>query len=100
MKRSILLVVGMVLAGLINAAAFAACPSADLTGDCRVDLEDFTVISAGWLGEYDLDDVNSLADQWLDDGDEQFLAKEYRRILPLIKWLKKNGRFNHDDLVI
>jgi len=67
MKRSILFLVGVVLAGLINVTAFAACPSADLTGDCRVDLEDFAVISAGWLGEYDLSDVNSLADQWLDN---------------------------------
>ena len=53
---------------LINVTAFAGCPSADLTGDCRVDLEDFAVISADWLGEYDLNDVNSLANQWLDDG--------------------------------
>ncbi len=67
MRNTILLVVGVLLSSLINAGAFAACPSADLTGDCRVDLEDFAVIGADWLGEYDLNDVNSLANQWLDN---------------------------------
>jgi len=27
----------------------SACPSADITGDCFVDIEDFTVLSAQWL---------------------------------------------------
>ena len=45
--------------------AFAACPSADLTGDCFVDFEDFAVIGAQWLNLYDLNDVNTLAIQWL-----------------------------------
>ncbi len=37
MKRTILVVVIMISAGL----TFADCPSADLTGDCRVDFNDF-----------------------------------------------------------
>ncbi|MHC4624858.1 MAG: formylglycine-generating enzyme family protein, partial [Planctomycetota bacterium] len=45
--------------------AFAACPSADLSGDCFVDFEDFAVIGAQWLNGYDWNDVNKLANQWL-----------------------------------
>ncbi len=45
----------------------AGCPSADLTRDCKVNFEDFAVISADWLGEYDLNDLYTLASQWLDD---------------------------------
>ncbi len=48
MKRSFLLVVGVVLASLINTTTFAACPSADLTGDCKVNLKDFAVIGDSW----------------------------------------------------
>ncbi|MHC5124369.1 MAG: BspA family leucine-rich repeat surface protein, partial [Planctomycetota bacterium] len=28
-----------------------ACPSADLTGDCRVDMEDFAIMASQWLNE-------------------------------------------------
>ncbi|MHC4394375.1 MAG: formylglycine-generating enzyme family protein [Planctomycetota bacterium] len=45
--------------------ALAACPSADITGDCFVDFEDFTVIGAQWLNVYGWNDVNTLANQWL-----------------------------------
>jgi formylglycine-generating enzyme required for sulfatase activity len=45
--------------------ALADCPSADLTGDCFVDFEDFAVIGAQWLNGYDWNDVNTLANQWL-----------------------------------
>ncbi|MHC4617877.1 MAG: formylglycine-generating enzyme family protein, partial [Planctomycetota bacterium] len=45
--------------------AFAACPSADLSGDCFVDFEDFAVVGAQWLEGYDWNDVNTLANQWL-----------------------------------
>jgi len=51
---------------LINSPeARADCPSADLTGDCFVDFDDFAVIGAQWLNLYDWNDVNSLAIQWL-----------------------------------
>ena len=51
---------------LINSPeAFAACPSADLTGDCFVDFEDFAIIGNQWLNVYDWNDVNTLANQWL-----------------------------------
>ena len=51
---------------LINSPVILAdCPSADLTGDCFVDFEDFAVIGAQWLNGYDWNDVNTLANQWL-----------------------------------
>ena len=34
-----------------SSVVFAACPSADLTGDCRVDFEDFAVFVLEWLTE-------------------------------------------------
>jgi len=46
MKRRLILAAVIIFsAGL----AFAACPSADLTGDCFVDFNDFAVMSAQWL---------------------------------------------------
>ncbi len=47
---------------------YSGCPSADLTGDCRVDLGDFAVIGSDWLGRYDLNDLYMLANQWLNCG--------------------------------
>jgi formylglycine-generating enzyme required for sulfatase activity len=55
---------------LINSpVVLADCPSADLTGDCFVNFEDFAVIGAQWLNGYDWNDVNTLANQWLTIGD-------------------------------
>jgi formylglycine-generating enzyme required for sulfatase activity len=51
-----------------GSSAFADCPLADLTGDCFVDFEDFAVIGAQWLNEYDWNDLNTLANQWLTTG--------------------------------
>src|SRR4030042_7073999 len=37
---------------LINSPqALAACPSADLTGDCRVDFKDFAIMASQWLDD-------------------------------------------------
>jgi formylglycine-generating enzyme required for sulfatase activity len=58
---SILLIVFLFSGG----SALAACPSADLSGDCFVNFEDFAVIGAQWLNVYDWNDVNTLANQWL-----------------------------------
>ena len=63
-KRLFLLISSVVLV-LAVATTFADCPSADLTGDCFVDFEDFSVIGANWLNGYDYNDVNTLASQWL-----------------------------------
>jgi formylglycine-generating enzyme required for sulfatase activity len=63
MKRTILVVVIMFSAGF----CFAACPSADLTGDCRVDFNDFALMSAQWPTS-DYNDVAIMANQWLTEG--------------------------------
>ena len=47
---------------------FAACPSADLNGDCFVGLDDLLLLSSQWLDVYDLDDFAVMADQWLTTG--------------------------------
>ena len=36
---------------LIHSVSLAACPSADLTGDCRVDVADFAVMAENWMTE-------------------------------------------------
>jgi hypothetical protein len=45
--------------------AIADCPSADLTGDCFVNFEDFALMANQWLDVYDGYDLKSLANQWL-----------------------------------
>jgi hypothetical protein len=34
----------------------------------------------------------------LNSSEEEFLAWEYRKIIPIIEWLKKNGQFGQSDL--
>ena len=61
--------IALLLALLYPAAlAPAGCPSADVTADCEVDLEDLAIIGTEWLNEYDSNDVITLADQWLERG--------------------------------
>jgi len=50
-----LVIVSLVVFVFLGGRAFAECPSADISGDCRVDLEDFAI----------------MASQWLDDGREE-----------------------------
>ena len=45
--------------------AFCACPSADLTGDCFVDYEDFAQMGGQWLDGYDCNDLTEMTIQWL-----------------------------------
>jgi surface protein len=47
--------------------AMAACPSADFSGDCRVNDDDFAIMAAGWGTIYDADDLADMAFQWLQD---------------------------------
>ncbi|MHC4499498.1 MAG: formylglycine-generating enzyme family protein [Planctomycetota bacterium] len=42
-------VISLALFVFIGNTAFAGCPSADVTGDCFVDLEDFAVMAKQWL---------------------------------------------------
>lgn len=46
----------------------AACPSTDLSGDCFVNYQDFGLMSAQWLSEYDRNDLTELAVEWLTEG--------------------------------
>ena len=69
MKRSILFLVGVQLASLINVTTFAACPSMDFTGDCRVNFDDFAIMASGWLTTYDANDLADMASEWLDEGE-------------------------------
>ena len=45
------LIVGMALSVFLFSGGFvrAACPSADLNGDCFVDFKDFAVLTDQWL---------------------------------------------------
>ena len=47
--RKSLIFVSLVVFVLSGVPAFAACPSADLTGDCFVDFEDFVLMANQWL---------------------------------------------------
>ncbi|MHC5183400.1 MAG: BspA family leucine-rich repeat surface protein [Planctomycetota bacterium] len=57
-----------ILCLVVSSTVFAVCPSYDLTGDCRVDIEDFALLGAGWLITYDPNDLANMASEWLDDG--------------------------------
>jgi len=41
----------IVCLSLVSVPVFAACPPADLTGDCRVNLADFAVFASQWMTE-------------------------------------------------
>jgi len=45
------LVVGLFVAVSLLGVSFAECPSADISGNCFVDLEDFATLSAAWLSD-------------------------------------------------
>ncbi len=80
---AILLMVSAVL------PAMTACPTADITGDCRVDLEDLAILAGWWLddcdisndwcdqadlgpnGIVDLSDISILSSQWLLQGQKE-----------------------------
>ena len=69
MRKAGIVIFALACLCLINSTeALADCPSADLSGDCFVDFEDFAVIAAQWLNVYDWNDVNTLANQWLTGG--------------------------------
>ena len=46
-------------------SGLADCPSAELTGDCFVDFEDFAVMANQWLDPYDWENLALMANQWL-----------------------------------
>ncbi len=42
--------------------------AADLNNDCKVNIHDLAIISAGWSDVYDLNDLTILVDDWLRNG--------------------------------
>ena len=48
-KKKSLIIVSLIVFMLSCVPAFADCPSADLTGDCFVDFEDFALMANQWL---------------------------------------------------
>jgi formylglycine-generating enzyme required for sulfatase activity len=53
---------------LCSVPTFSACPSADLTGDCFVDMDDFSLLAGQWLTVYDSSDLAAMALEWLTAG--------------------------------
>jgi hypothetical protein len=60
MKPYITIIIAVLFAGWFGLSCFAACPSADLTGDCFVDFEDIDALAGDWLN-----DCNA-ANDWCD----------------------------------
>ena len=59
-KKIVILTAFLFSAGL----CLAVCPSADLTGDCFVDFNDFAILAANWPAT-DYNDLALLAAEWL-----------------------------------
>ncbi len=68
MKQTIILTAILTAVLCISGAVWAACPSADFSGDCRVNFDDFAIVASGWLTTYEPNDLNDMAYQWLDNG--------------------------------
>ena len=51
MKSYVMNFVVVLFVGCFGLSCFAACPSADLTGDCKVSFEDFAMFASQWLDE-------------------------------------------------
>ncbi len=63
--KGLFIFISFVVFTISGGFALADCPSADFSGDCFVDFEDFAAIGAQWLNGYDWNDVNTLSSQWL-----------------------------------
>jgi len=48
-RKTLSILISIVVIAVSVGLALAACPSADLTGDCFVDYEDFALMAAQWL---------------------------------------------------
>jgi hypothetical protein len=70
----------------IGNTAFAGCPSADLTGDCFVDLEDFAVMAKQWLtGEPNIpEDMRYIPDGGFEMGRHVVLYEHLRDNQPAV----------------
>jgi surface protein len=63
-----LLTISLAVLLLFAGIAPAACPSTDVTGDCKVNFDDFAMMASGWLITYNANDLTDMAFEWLDDG--------------------------------
>ena len=73
-KLATLCLVQGLFAIVASGVALGACPSGDLTGDCRVDPLDLAVLAENWLSETEADlDANG----WVDLGDFRILAESW-----------------------
>ena len=68
MKKTFVLTAILAVVLCLSATVLAACPSADFSGDCKVNLDDFALLASGWLTTYDADDLADMGFQWLDNG--------------------------------
>ena len=66
MKRVFVAILTAVLC--IGGTVLAVCPSADLSGDCVVDLNDFSLLANQWLSTYYPIELSTMASQWLTAG--------------------------------
>ena len=62
--KSLAILISFVVITISGDFASAACPSADITGDCFVDFEDFAIMAAQWPTT-DFNDLEVIANQWL-----------------------------------
>ncbi len=53
---------------LLSASVLAECPTADLSGDCKVGLADLAIMAGQWEGEPNMPLLYDMADQWLTEG--------------------------------
>jgi hypothetical protein len=68
MKSYITILVAVLFVSCFGLPCFAACPSMDFTGDCRVDFKDFAIMAGQWLVDYDSNDLAAMALEWLTEG--------------------------------
>ncbi|MHC4721551.1 MAG: formylglycine-generating enzyme family protein, partial [Planctomycetota bacterium] len=66
--KNLFCVISLAIFVFIANTAFCACPSADLSGDCFVGLEDCVMMANQWLNEYDFTDFADMASEWLVEG--------------------------------
>jgi formylglycine-generating enzyme required for sulfatase activity len=65
-KQVIVAIIGAVLC--FKGVTIAVCPTADLTGDCKVNMGDFAVLAGQWLNGSDIPELEEMAGQWLSVG--------------------------------
>ena len=60
--------IAFLIVSCFGLSCFAACPSADATGDCFVDIADLADLASRWLIDGTVTELTALASQWLTEG--------------------------------